>query len=129
MTAAPNNLPVQLTRLIGRATILKEVTHRLSTQRLLTLTGTAGIGKTAVALTAAEELLPAYDHGVWFIDLAPVVSSSLMPAALASELQLKIRSDVVLPNRNLAPRESHRRDRSNLVKAIRPCEATALCQN
>ncbi|WP_213736890.1 winged helix-turn-helix domain-containing protein [Bradyrhizobium sp. dw_411] len=94
---APNNLPVQLTRLIGRATILKEVTHRLSTQRLLTLTGAAGIGKTAVALSAAEELLPAYDHGIWFIDLAPVVSSSLVPAALASEMQLEIRSDEVLP--------------------------------
>ena len=95
--AVPNNLPVQLTRLIGRAAILQEITHRVSTQRLLTLTGAAGIGKTAVALSAAEKLLPAYDHGVWFIDLAPVIVSSLVPAALASELQLEIRSDEVLP--------------------------------
>jgi DNA-binding winged helix-turn-helix (wHTH) protein len=95
--AVPNNLPVQLTRLIGRAAILQEITHRVSTQRLLTLTGAAGIGKTAVALSAAEKLLPAYDHGVWFIDLSPVIVSSLVPAALASELQLEIRSDEVLP--------------------------------
>jgi predicted ATPase/DNA-binding winged helix-turn-helix (wHTH) protein len=91
------NLPIQLTRLIGRASVVNKLLERVPTQRLLTIAGPAGIGKTSTALAVAERLIPNYEHGVWLIDLAPISDSSLVPTALASALSLDIRSDNPLP--------------------------------
>jgi DNA-binding winged helix-turn-helix (wHTH) protein len=52
----PDNLPAQLTRLIGRAEVVSGLVQQLPTQRLLTIVGPGGIGKTAVALEVAEML-------------------------------------------------------------------------
>ena len=60
----PHNLPRRLTRLIGRAEVVDSLLQRVPTQRLITIVGPGGIGKTAVALDVADELLPAYEHGV-----------------------------------------------------------------
>src|SRR5271169_4696856 len=68
----PHNLLTQLTRLIGRAAVVSRLVKQLPTQRLLTIVGPGGIGKTAVALDVAERLIGAYEHGIWLIDLAPV---------------------------------------------------------
>src|SRR5271166_1651737 len=92
-TAHPNNLPAQLTRLIGRADTVEKLTAQLPRQRLLTIVGPGGIGKTSVALAVAERLLAAYEHGVWLVDLAQVDDPRLVPSALAPALGLEIRSD------------------------------------
>ena len=60
--------------------------------RLVTVIGPAGIGKTAVALKVAEDLIPAYEHGVWLVDFAPISDPALVPTALASALNFPIRS-------------------------------------
>jgi len=93
-----HNLPVQLTRLIGRAGVVSKLVEQFSTVRLLTIVGAGGIGKTAVAIAVAEELMPACEHGVWFIDLAPIADPRLVPTALALALRLEIRSDNPLPS-------------------------------
>jgi predicted ATPase/DNA-binding winged helix-turn-helix (wHTH) protein len=93
----PHNLPAHVTRLIGREEDVSKLVHQLPLHRLLTVAGAAGIGKTAVALAVAEELIPNYEHGVWLIDLAPVADPLLVPTALASTLRLEIRSDDPLP--------------------------------
>jgi hypothetical protein len=93
-----HNLPVQLTRLIGRAGVVSKLVEQLSAVRLLTIVGAGGIGKTAVAIAAAEELMPAYGDGVWFIDWAPIADPRLVTTALALALRLEIRSDNPLPN-------------------------------
>ena len=93
-----HNLPVQLTRLIGRAGVVSKLVEQLSAVRLLTIVGAGGIGKTAVAIAAAEELMPAYGDGVWFIDLAPIADPRLVTTALALALRLEIRSDNPLPS-------------------------------
>jgi len=93
----PHNLPAHVTRLIGREEDVSKLVHQLPLHRLLTVAGAAGIGKTAVALAVAEELIPNYEHGVWLIDLAPVTDPLLVPTALASALRLEIRSDDPLP--------------------------------
>ena len=95
-TAVPlHNLPAQLTRLIGRDEIVGTLVQQLSMQRLLTIVGPGGIGKTAVALAVAERLIGAY--GVWLIDLAPIADPRLVPTALAAVLKLEIRSENPLP--------------------------------
>ena len=65
-----HNLPALLTRVLGRADAIEAVALQVPTRRCVTITGPGGIGKTTVAIAAAEKLLPVYDDGVWFIDLA-----------------------------------------------------------
>lgn len=89
-TTHPHNLPAQLTRLIGRAEVVSNLVRQLQTRSLLTIVGPGGVGKTAVALKVAEELIPAREDGVWLIDLAPVIDPRLVPTALVSALSLEI---------------------------------------
>ena len=94
LPAAPtrqnDNLPQQLTGLIGRAGTVSTLAARLPRQRLITLVGPGGIGKTTVALAVAEALITAYQHGVWLIDQAPLGDPRLVPSALAAVLGLEI---------------------------------------
>jgi non-specific serine/threonine protein kinase len=83
------NLPESLTSFVGRERELAEIREQLPTLRLLTLTGTGGIGKTRLAQQAAVEMLDAYRDGVWFIDLAPLSDPAVVPSALAQVLQVK----------------------------------------
>ena len=88
-----HNLPARLMRIIGRADIVSRLAARLPRQRLITIVGPGGIGKTTVALAVAEALIPAYEHGVWLIDLAPLGDPRLVPNALFAALGLEIRSE------------------------------------
>jgi non-specific serine/threonine protein kinase len=83
------NLPQLLQSFIGRERELAEIKQLLPGTRLLTLTGTGGIGKTRLALQAAAEVRDAYRDGVWFVDLAPLVDPGLVPSALAQVLGVK----------------------------------------
>ncbi len=104
-TDRPHNLPAQPTRLIGRAEIVSRLGQQLPTQRLLTIIGPGGIGKTAVALEVAELRIPVYEHGVWLIDLARIADPALVPTALASALGLEMRSDRQIADLIAAVRE------------------------
>src|SRR5208337_5354256 len=92
-----HNLPIRLTRLIGRADIINELAQRQSQRRLLTVAGPGGIGKTAVALAVAEQLIGAYEHGVWMIDLASLSDPLMVPSAIASTLGLEVRPEHGFP--------------------------------
>ncbi len=83
------NLPESSTSFVGRERELAEIKQRLPATRMLTLTGTGGIGKTRLALQAAAEVHDAYRDGVWFVDLAPLRDAALVPSALAQVLRLK----------------------------------------
>jgi DNA-binding winged helix-turn-helix (wHTH) protein len=72
-----HSLPAQLTRLIGRAEIVDNLAQQLPAQCLLTIVGPGGIGKTAVALDVAKQLLGAFEDGIWLIDLEPIADSRL----------------------------------------------------
>src|SRR5208283_3903059 len=96
-TNREHNLPTHLTRMIGRADTVSTLAARLARERLIMIVGPGGIGKTSVALAVAEALIPAYDHGVWLIDLAPLSDPRLVPSVLAAVLGLEIRSEDPLP--------------------------------
>src|SRR6266852_2783477 len=92
-TVAPavmHNLPFAVTRMIGREEAVAALVARLSRQRLVTVVGPGGIGKTTVALAVAERMIASYEHGVWLVDLAPLGDPRLVPSAVATVLGLEI---------------------------------------
>jgi predicted ATPase/DNA-binding CsgD family transcriptional regulator len=72
LDAFPHNLPVQLTPLIGRQAETADVRGLLDRDRMVTLSGSAGVGKTRLALSVAAESIDRYPGGVWWLDLAPL---------------------------------------------------------
>lgn len=88
LDALPSNLPLQLTSFIGRTEELAEVKRLLFTNRLLTLTGAGGSGKTRLALQAAADVLDRFSDGVWLVDLAPLSHPALVPQAVAAALRV-----------------------------------------
>jgi Cdc6-like AAA superfamily ATPase len=86
---APNNLPMRLSSFVGREEELTELRRLLEGNRMLTLTGAGGCGKTRLALAIAEELVEAFENGVWLVDLAPLADPSLVPQALASAMGVR----------------------------------------
>jgi predicted ATPase/class 3 adenylate cyclase len=85
----PNNLPRQVTPLIGRDDVVAEVEALIGEAALVTLVGTGGIGKTRVALQAGADLLDGSGDGVWFVELAPLSDPSLVAGTIASTLGLR----------------------------------------
>ena len=92
-----HNLPASLTRTIGRADTISALLGQLPRRRFITIVGPGGIGKTTVALAVAEALIAGYEHGVRFVDLAPLSDAQFLPSALASALGLAIHSDNAVP--------------------------------
>src|SRR5215218_8613699 len=86
---SPSNLPAPLTSFIGRAREIAAVRRLQAGTRLLTLTGAGGVGKTRLALELARELLWAYPHGVWLVELAALADPALVPQAVAASLGLQ----------------------------------------
>jgi predicted ATPase/class 3 adenylate cyclase/DNA-binding CsgD family transcriptional regulator len=76
-------LPVQLTSFVGRNTELSQVGELLSENRLLTLTGAGGAGKTRLAIEVAAQLTGEFGDGVWYVDLAPITDPELVPITAA----------------------------------------------
>lgn len=77
-----HNLPARLTPVTGRDAVVGNLVRLLPVRRFMTLVGPCGIGKTTVALRAAELLLQHYRDGVWLVDLAMIDD----PAQLADHL-------------------------------------------
>jgi predicted ATPase/class 3 adenylate cyclase len=87
--APRHNLPQTLTGLIGREQEEAEILALLGTTRLVTLTGTGGLGKTRLALAVAAELVDRYPDGVWLVEFAPLADPALVLGAVAQALGLR----------------------------------------
>jgi predicted ATPase/class 3 adenylate cyclase len=89
LDAFPNNLPVQLTRFIGREQDLAAVRRALDQSRLITLLGVGGTGKTRLALQIAAETMERFPDGIWLIELAPISDPVLVPDAIANAIDVR----------------------------------------
>jgi len=87
----PHSLPVPATRLIGRASELRELRDLLMVQRLVTLAGPPGSGKTRLAVELGRSALGTFADGVWFVPLAPIQDEGLVARAVARAIDLSER--------------------------------------
>jgi predicted ATPase/class 3 adenylate cyclase len=81
-----NNLPLQLNSFIGRERELAATRRLVEKNRLVTLTGPGGSGKTRLALQTAASFIDGRGDGVWFVGLAAVADPDLVPQAVAESL-------------------------------------------
>lgn len=89
-----SNLPASLTSFIGREKEQAEVITLIDKHRLVTLTGSGGVGKTRFAISAGGQLLENYPDGVWWIELASLNNSLLLPQTIAASFGLKSQSGI-----------------------------------
>ncbi|OBI63235.1 transcriptional regulator [Mycobacterium sp. E796] len=87
-SVVPHGLPVQLTRFVGRVTLTNDVVKALYENRLVTLAGAGGVGKTRLAVQVAAQAAAEFDGNVWFVDLTPVTDPDVVPVAALRALGL-----------------------------------------
>lgn len=84
-----HNLPSSYTTFIGREREMEELGRLLDTIRLLTLSGTGGVGKSRVALELAAQQLNAFPDGVWWVELGSLADPSLVEQRVATVLDVR----------------------------------------
>jgi predicted ATPase/class 3 adenylate cyclase/DNA-binding CsgD family transcriptional regulator len=87
-TVVSTRLPVQLTNFVGRDAELTQLRELLAGNRVVTLTGAGGVGKTRLAIQAAARMAGEFSDGVWYVDLAPITDPELVPVTVARALGL-----------------------------------------
>ncbi|OBK95942.1 transcriptional regulator [Mycobacterium asiaticum] len=86
--AASHNLPVQFTSFVGRQEEMIELRRLIEDNRLVTLNGAGGAGKTRLAVEVAAQMVDVFDDGVWYVDLAPITNPAVVPVTTARTLGL-----------------------------------------
>ncbi|MFG1709672.1 ATP-binding protein [Nonomuraea sp. M3C6] len=89
MAVARPRLPAASSPLLGRESQIDTVLHRLSTERMVTLTGPGGVGKTRLALAVAERVAERFADGVVFVPLAALQESADVLPAIAYAFGLR----------------------------------------
>ena len=89
LDARPNNLPPQLTRFIGRGQEIARIRELVATNRLVTLTGPGGTGKTRLSLEVAAKAVAGFADGAFFVDLSSVTDSHVVSETIAAALGVR----------------------------------------
>jgi predicted ATPase/class 3 adenylate cyclase/DNA-binding CsgD family transcriptional regulator len=84
LDARRGNLPVPATALVGRVHEVADIARAVRTNRLVTLTGVGGVGKTRLALEVGAELTDRFPDGVWLVELATVTDAASVADAIAT---------------------------------------------
>jgi predicted ATPase len=92
-----HNLPYQLTSFVGREQEIAQLKELVSTNRLVTLTGAGGAGKTRLAIEVASQLIEGFPDGVWLVELAALSDPHLVPQSAAYALEVKEQPTRPLP--------------------------------
>jgi DNA-binding winged helix-turn-helix (wHTH) protein len=84
--APQTNLPRPVDAFVGRQSELADLDERFFTQRLITLVGPGGNGKSRLAVELGWRLCERFSDGVWFVDLAPVANDEFGASAIAAAI-------------------------------------------
>jgi predicted ATPase/class 3 adenylate cyclase/DNA-binding CsgD family transcriptional regulator len=87
-TIISQRLPVQFTSFVGREADIAQVRDLVTQNRLVTLTGAGGVGKTRMAIQVAGQSVNEFADGIWYVDLAPITDPDLVPITTARALSL-----------------------------------------
>ncbi len=82
------HLPVNLTSFVGRGAQITDIRAILANDRLVTLTGAGGAGKTRLAIEVAAQLSTHFPEGIWYADLAPITHPEMVALTVARALGL-----------------------------------------
>jgi len=93
LAAKITNLPIPISSFVERGRELARIKQLVSNERLVTLTGAGGSGKTRLAIHAATDLIDSFKDGVWWVELAPLSDANLVPSAIAKALGINAQSD------------------------------------
>ncbi len=85
---ARHNLPAPLTTFVGRGAELEELGAMVRNERLVTLTGVGGVGKTRLAIEVGRRAVHEFEDGVFLVDLSTVVEASLVATGVARVLDV-----------------------------------------
>ena len=88
-----HNLPLDLTSFIGREREVRDVQELIKDNRLVTLTGVGGTGKTRLAMHAARDLVDQFSYGVWLIELSTIFSDEQILRTIANVLNVREKSN------------------------------------
>jgi predicted ATPase/class 3 adenylate cyclase len=86
---APTNLPDRTSAFVGRGEEADAVAGLVADGRLITITGPGGVGKTRLAVEAANRVTGEFPDGTWFIDLAPLDDAELVVTAVADAIGIE----------------------------------------
>jgi predicted ATPase/DNA-binding winged helix-turn-helix (wHTH) protein len=92
-----SSLPVRLGRMVGREREVALLQEQLLDRRFVSVVGAGGLGKTTAAVAAAHEAVHEFEHGVYFVDLAPIADSTLVMSTIAALLNTSVPSTNPLP--------------------------------
>jgi predicted ATPase/DNA-binding winged helix-turn-helix (wHTH) protein len=85
-------LPVRPITMVGRETVVSEVSHKLRNERFVTLLGPGGIGKTTIALAVGRAVAKEFGGEVYLVDLESLIDSRHVAGAVATSLGLALKS-------------------------------------
>jgi predicted ATPase/class 3 adenylate cyclase/DNA-binding CsgD family transcriptional regulator len=89
LDAVANNLPVELTSFVGRRQEIATVGELLGANRMVTLLGTGGCGKTRLSLQVAARAVDEFPGGIWFVEFAPIDDPELVGQAVATAVGVR----------------------------------------
>ncbi len=84
-----NNLPAQLTPLVGREAVVRNIAQLVGEVSLVSIVGPGGVGKTRASIAVAEQLLQRFGSGACFVDFAPLTECSSVEQTIAGALHLQ----------------------------------------
>lgn len=93
LEVAKNNVPIPASTFVGRTDVLARLHQLLDVDRLVTVVGSGGTGKTRVALQLATERLHRHSDGVWFVGLDAATDAAAVAAATAAALGVREQRD------------------------------------
>jgi predicted ATPase/DNA-binding SARP family transcriptional activator len=112
-----HNLPAYLTRFIGHEGEIAQIKALLEDHRLVTLTGSGGVGKTRLSIQVAERVLEQFPDGTWYVELAPISDPDLVPQIVAVTIGLRAE-----PNRPLVESLGHFLSHRQSLLVLDNCE-------